>query len=82
MHANKAALIQYIHNFYGKDGNYPLQRSGKYLTKTVIKQTLPLAHTLMAMQKWKWAQGDSMDREFIRAELYEKVMGYTQGEKK
>lgn len=71
-------FVRYIHNFYGKGGHYPLKRGGKYLTIKQIRHTLPLAHTLMHRLKHDWGDGDSMDREFIRFELYERVMGYAQ----
>lgn len=75
---SKHEFAKYIYNFYGKGGLYPLMREGKYLTLQQIKDTLPLAHTLMGEQGWNWGDGDSMDREFIREQLYEKVMGYAQ----
>ena len=73
---SKHKFATYIYRFYGKRGIYPLMRNGKYLTLKQIKETLPLAHTLMGEQGWDWSGGDSMDREFIREELYEGVMGY------
>jgi hypothetical protein len=35
----------------------------------------------MTAQKWRWADGDSMDREFFREEVLQ-AHGYTEGESK
>lgn len=76
MFTDKYKFIQYIHDFYGKGGHYPLVRDGKHLTKKLIKETLPMVEVLVRQQKWNWADGDSMDREFIREEMYERLMGF------
>ena len=76
MHGSKDKFVKYIHGFYGKGGLYPHKREGKYLTKKDISNTLYLGRVLMSKHKYTWAGGDTFDREFLRDELYEGVMGF------
>jgi len=76
MHGSKAEFVKYIHSFYGKGGLYPHKREGKCLTKRDISITLDLGRVLMSKHKHTWAGGDTCDREFLRDELYQRVMGF------
>ena len=76
MQENRKEFVAYIHSFYGKGGLYPLVREGKYLTKKQINDTLYIGRTLMHKQRHPWGGGDTSDREFLRDELYEGVMGF------
>ena len=74
-------FVDYVHSFYGKGGVYELRKDGKPLTRRKISALLPELMNKMAEQKWRWADGDSMDREFFREEVLH-AHGYTEGESK
>jgi hypothetical protein len=70
-------FVDYVHSFYGTGGIYPLSKAGKPLTKPLIKASIPLMRALMVEQGFPYGDGDgdTMDREFMRGEVFE-PLGY------
>jgi hypothetical protein len=69
-------FLGYCLMFYGKNGVYELRKDGKPVTRAVLQENLPIFEALMEWQEWDFGGGDSMDREFMRAEVLE-PLGYS-----